>query len=131
MTTVQQPPDPRRAARRAAAHRALALPDDKLLAECVEEFFIAGGPGGQHRNKTESGVRLTHPGTELSVTATERRSQLQNRGAALERLREGLKALTFVPKVRRETKPTRGSKMRRLDAKKRQGAKKAWRRVDD
>ncbi|HLL52414.1 MAG TPA: peptide chain release factor-like protein [Myxococcaceae bacterium] len=125
MTTPQTVAPP---ARRDAARRALALPDEALLAECVEEFFIAGGPGGQHRNKTESGVRLTHPPTELSITATERRSQLQNRGVALERLREALKALTFVPKVRKPTKPSKGSQRRRLDSKKKTSAKKSLRR---
>ena len=125
---MQTPPVP--AARREAARRALSLGDDALLAECEEAFFVASGPGGQHRNKTESGVRLSHPATEMSVTATERRSQLQNRGVALERLRQGLKALTFVPKVRRKTKPTRGSKERRLTAKKQMGKKKADRRGD-
>jgi ribosome-associated protein len=114
--------------RRAAARRALALTDDQLSAECEETFFTSGGPGGQHRNKTESGVRLTHRPTELSVTATERRSQAQNRSVALERLREGLKLLTFVPKTRRETRPTRGSKKRRLDAKRQTGEKKQQRR---
>ncbi len=116
--------------RRAAAQRALALDDEALAKECEEEFFIASGPGGQHRNKTESAVRLTHRATELSVTATERRSQVQNRGEALERLRAGLKTLTFVPKPRKKTRPTRGSKERRLDAKKKTGAKKAQRKTD-
>ena len=117
--------------RRAAAHRALALTDEQLLAECVVDVFIASGPGGQHRNKTESGVRLTHPPTELSVTATERRSQHQNRAEALERLKSGLRQLTFVPKQRRPTKPTKGSQRRRLEEKKRHGQKKANRRYDD
>jgi protein subunit release factor B len=117
--------------RRAAAHRALALSDEKLLAECEIDVFIASGPGGQHRNTTESGVRITHKPTELSVTATERRSQHQNRGEALERLKSGLRQLTFVPKTRRPTKPTKGSKRRRLDEKKRQGEKKANRRYND
>lgn len=103
---------------RAAARRAVALPAEALLAECDEDFFIASGPGGQHRNKTESGVRLLHRPTGVLVTATERRSQSQNRGAALERLRERLAALGHEPKVRRPTKPSRGSKLRRLDAKK-------------
>lgn len=120
-------PTPASPVRRAEARRALSLDDEALLAECQLEVFVAGGPGGQHRNKTESGVRLTHPRTELSVTATERRSQLQNKGVALERLREGLKLLTFVPKPRKATQPTRGSKLRRLDAKKRAGQKKAQR----
>jgi len=113
--------------RRAAAARALALDDAALLAECDEEFYTAGGPGGQHRNKTESGVRLTHRATELSVSATERRSQVQNRGVALERLREGLRLLSFVPKKRRPTRPGRGAQRRRLDAKRRQGEKKSLR----
>jgi protein subunit release factor B len=116
---------------RRLARRALALPDDALAAECDESFFVGSGPGGQHRNKTESGVRLLHRPTGLVVTATERRSQLQNRGAALERLRERLAALAHVPRTRRPTRPTRGSQERRLAAKKREGRKKALRRGDD
>jgi len=114
-------------ARRAAAVRAMALDDAALLAECEEEFFVAGGPGGQHRNKTESGVRLTHRPTELSVTATERRSQSQNRTEALHRLRRGLAELSFVPKVRRPTRPSRASRRRRLEDKRKQGEKKSER----
>lgn len=113
---------------RAAARRAVALPAEALQAECEEEFFIASGPGGQHRNKTESGVRLVHRPTGVVVTATERRSQAQNRGAALERLRERLAAMGHEPKVRRATKPTRGSKLRRLDEKKRRSDVKQGRR---
>jgi protein subunit release factor B len=113
--------------RRAAASRALRLDDAALLAECEEEFFTAGGPGGQHRNKTESGVRLTHGPTELSVSATERRSQAQNRAVALERLREGLRLLSIVPKKRHATRPTRGSQRRRVETKRRHAEKKALR----
>ena len=117
--------------RRQAALQALALDDEALLKTCEVEYFIASGPGGQHRNTTASGVRLTHPPTELSVTATERRSQVQNKGVALDRLREGLEALTFVPKVRRATKPSKGSQKRRLETKKREGSKKALRGKKD
>lgn len=117
--------------RRQAAREALVLDDEALLRACEVEYFIASGPGGQHRNKTESGVRLTHPPTELSVTATERRSQAQNRGVALERLREGLVLLTHVPKVRRATRPTKGSQRRRVEGKRREGQKKAQRRSRD
>lgn len=113
--------------RRQAALDALELDDESLLKACEVDYFIASGPGGQHRNTTASGVRLTHAPTELSVSATERRSQAQNKGVALERLREGLKLLTFVPKVRRATKPTAGSKRRRLEGKKRTSEKKALR----
>lgn len=117
--------------RRQAALEALALDDEALLKACEVEYFIASGPGGQHRNTTASGVRLTHPPTELSVTATERRSQVQNKGVALERLREGLKLMTFVPKVRRATKPSKGSQRRRVEGKKRMGEKKAMRSKKD
>jgi protein subunit release factor B len=113
---------------RLAARRALSLADAALLAECEETFFVGGGPGGQHRNKTESAVRLVHPLTGVVVTATERRSQPQNRSAALERLRERLAALAKREKPRRPTKPTRGSQERRIAAKKQRGEKKAARR---
>jgi protein subunit release factor B len=73
-------------------------------------------------------VRLAHGSTGVVVTATERRSQLQNRGAALERLRERLRALSFVPKVRRPTRATRGSQERRLSEKRRRAEHKAGRR---
>jgi ribosome-associated protein len=113
---------------RLAARRALALADPALLADCEETFFTAGGPGGQHRNKTESGVRLVHRPTGVHVTATERRSQARNRSAALERLRLRLEALARKPRPRRATAPTRGSKERRLSEKKRRGERKAERR---
>jgi protein subunit release factor B len=113
---------------RAAARRALALADEALLAECEETFFVGGGPGGQHRNKTESAVRLVHRPTGLTVTATERRSQARNRGAALLRLRERLAPLARRPKPRRPTKPTRAAKERRLREKKERGERKASRR---
>jgi ribosome-associated protein len=113
---------------RAAARRALALPDAALAAECEETFFTGSGPGGQHRNKTESAVRLVHRPTGVAVTATERRSQAQNRSAALARLRERLAALARRPKARRPTRPTRGAKERRLADKRRHGERKASRR---
>jgi len=113
---------------RQAARRALALPEPALLADCDETFFTAGGPGGQHRNKTESGVRLVHRPTGVHVTATERRSQARNRSAALGRLRLRLEALARRPTPRRATAPTRGSRERRLAEKKRRGDRKAERR---
>jgi protein subunit release factor B len=113
---------------RAAARRALSLPAEALAGECDEEFFVAGGPGGQHRNKTESGVRLVHRPTGVTVTATERRSQAQNRSAALARLRERLQALSHVPRRRVATKPTRGAKERRLEQKRRTSERKSGRR---
>jgi protein subunit release factor B len=118
-------------ATRAAARRALALPDAALLLESEETFFVAGGPGGQHRNKAATGVRLVHPPTGAAVTATERRSQAMNRAAALARLRDRLRVLSRTPRPRKPTRPTRGSKERRLAEKKRKGERKAARRAWD
>ena len=68
----------------------LALPDEKLLADCTVETYRSGGPGGQHRNKRDSAVRLTHRPTGAVATATERRSQHENRHRALVRLRRAI-----------------------------------------
>ena len=63
------------------------LSDKQLLAECRFEAFRGPGPGGQKRNKTSSAIRLTHRPTGLSAVASESRSQIRNRQAALDRLR--------------------------------------------
>jgi hypothetical protein len=64
--------------------------DVQLLARCKVETYRASGPGGQHRNKTDSAVRLTHRPTGVVVTATERRSQHENRARAIARLRKAV-----------------------------------------
>ena len=97
---------------------------EALERDCELEFFIAGGPGGQHRNKVETGVRLTHRPLGLVVTATERRSQSANRDAAYERMAEKLEAMQRVKKKRRATKPTAASKQTRLESKRRQSERK-------
>ncbi len=116
---------------RAAAKRALGLPDELLLSECRQDVFVGGGPGGQHRNKTASAVRLHHEPTGIIVSATERRSQGQNRDAAIRRLRRALEDLSYVPRPRRPTRPTRASKERRLAAKRLNGERKATRRGEE
>jgi ribosome-associated protein len=118
-----------RQAQAAVARASLALSDEALLAECAVDVYIGGGPGGQHRNKTESAVRLTHRPTAVTVKATERRSQLQNRDVALARLRAALTQLAHVEAPRRATRPTRASKRRRLDEKKKLSEKKQGRRA--
>lgn len=83
------------------------------------EFFIASGPGGQHRNKVETGVRLIHRPSGVTVTATERRSQHANREAAFERLAARLEELQRPQIPRRPTRPTAASRTRRLESKRR------------
>ena len=68
----------------------ILAPDDLLKREIDAEFTRSGGPGGQHRNKTESGVRLRHRPTGVMAEATERRSQHENRRVAMDRLRAAL-----------------------------------------
>src|SRR6056297_2754893 len=60
---------------------------ETLLGQCDLRFQRRSGPGGQHRNKTSSGVFLHHESTGVVAEATERRSQAVNRQAALLRLR--------------------------------------------
>ena len=61
--------------------------DAILLAECEVDRYRASGPGGQHRNKTESAIRLRHP-NGVSAIAEDTRSQGENRAIALRRIRE-------------------------------------------
>src|SRR3954469_3265447 len=94
-----------------------ATDDRSLLRDTEVEIFTGGGPGGQHRNKTQNAVRLHHAPSGVVVTATERRSLEANRQAAFERLIERLRRLNYVPKKRKKTKPTRGAVERRLSGK--------------
>ena len=88
-----------------------------LERDCDLEFFIASGPGGQHRNKVETGVRLTHRPSGISVTAVERRSQHANREVAFERMAARLQERQRVEIPRRPTRPTAASRKRRLEGK--------------
>ena len=131
--------------------RGLVVPAGEL----VERFSHASGPGGQGVNTADSRVQLSLDlattttlndkqreralsvlgdrlsGTILTITAAETRSQRRNRAAARERLAEVLRSALVPPVPRRATKPTRASKLRRLDAKRRRSEVKARRRRPD
>jgi hypothetical protein len=63
------------------------LSDEALLQQCVMRRVRRSGPGGQHRNKVETGIELVHSPTGLTAEASERRSQAQNRAMAIRRMR--------------------------------------------
>lgn len=115
-------------------------------------FIRASGPGGQNVNKVSSAVqlrfdvqnsaslpesvkarlrslagrRLTQDGV-LVLTAQQHRSQERNREDAVDRLTELIRQAAVVPKARRATRPTLGSKKRRVESKVRRGAIKGLR----
>jgi protein subunit release factor B len=101
---------------------------ESLERDCDLDFFVAGGPGGQHRNKVETGVRLTHRPSSVVVTATERRSQSANRDAAYERMAERLKEMQRVRKPRRATRPSAASKAKRREEKQKLSERKSARK---
>ncbi len=74
---------------RIAVHPA-ALKTEQLLAACEMRRLRRSGPGGQHRNKVETAVVVSHRPTGVQAEANERRSQAQNRSVALFRLRVNL-----------------------------------------
>jgi ribosome-associated protein len=101
---------------------------DTLSRQVEVTFYRAGGPGGQHRNKTETGVRLLHRPSGLTAAASEERSQRLNRTIALERLRQKLLAYNTIPKRRVPTRMTAAGRQKRIEAKKLQSRKKTLRR---
>ena len=108
-----------------------SYPTDRasLERDCDIQYFVATGPGGQHRNKVETGVRLTHRPTGVVVTATERRSQRANREAAFERMAAKLEEMQRPVEPRIPTKPSAASRERRLDEKRRASVRKRDRRA--
>lgn len=64
-----------------------SLDEATLLKDCTTATTRRSGPGGQHRNKVETAVIVTHTPTGISAEANERRSQQANRQEAIARLR--------------------------------------------
>ncbi len=101
---------------------------ETLKQEVTIQTFRASGPGGQHRNVTDSGVRLVHHPSGIVVTATESRSQLRNKETAFERLIKRLDDLNRVQKRRIPTKKPRRIKAREIQEKQHLQQKKKLRK---
>ena len=89
---------------------------------------MAGGKGGQHQNRTESGVRLVHLPTGVRVSSRAERSQYRNKSIALGRLRKKLELRNQRPKTRRPTKVPKAQRVKRIEDKKRRGQLKKKRK---
>jgi ribosome-associated protein len=123
--------------------RDVAIP----LSEIVVRASRSSGPGGQHANVTASRIEvsfdaaaspslteeqrarvLARCGPVVRAVAQDARSQARNRELALERLRERLARALHVPRARRATRPTKASRVRQQEAKRRQAQRKSERR---
>ena len=108
----------------------ISIPDSNadLSKQCDVQTFRASSKGGQHVNKIESAVRITHRETKIVVTCQYERSQYRNKEIAFSRLRKKLEGLNKKRKRRIPTRATRASKERRIQAKKNQSTKKDFRK---
>ncbi|HYE59874.1 MAG TPA: alternative ribosome rescue aminoacyl-tRNA hydrolase ArfB [Candidatus Kapabacteria bacterium] len=130
----------------------IRIPDQEIVIDTVR----SSGPGGQNVNKVSSKVQLRwnvgqssvvsfgqkelirhalanrmNAEDEVMVDVDEERSQLQNRMIAIDRLQTLVNTALIPKKVRRATRPTRASKERRLDQKRKVGERKRARRMPE
>jgi hypothetical protein len=82
------------------------LEEKELLEQCEVSFGRSSGPGGQHRNKVETGVRIVHPESGIEARATERREQRVNRSKAIFRMRMKLAVKVRTATGRDNHRPT-------------------------
>lgn len=141
MNRILNKPEP--TARGLVISRNLVIP----AAELTWRFSASGGPGGQHANTSNTKAELYWSiaestvlaegmrarlveklGEVLSVVASDERSQLRNRTLAERRFREKILEALVVDNVRRPTKRSKGSQLRRLDEKSARSTIKAYRR---
>jgi ribosome-associated protein len=123
--------------------RGVDIPDEEIELRASR----SSGPGGQHANATASRIEavfdvaasrslseeqkrrvMARCGPRVTAVAQDARGQARNRELALERLRQRLASALHVPRGRRPTKPTKASRERRLDQKRRTSERKAARR---
>jgi ribosome-associated protein len=123
---------------------------ESIRSEIAFRFSRSSGPGGQHAQKSSTRAEalfdveesqalspaekkrvLAKLGPVVRAAAQDERSQLRNRELATDRVIEQLREATKVQRKRRPTKPTKASKERRLDEKKRRGRTKQLRRSTD
>jgi ribosome-associated protein len=116
------------------------------LDELEWRFSASGGPGGQHANTSNTRVDVRFDveasaslgprqrarlvaklGPVVRATASERRSQHQNRELALERLRSRIAEALHIDRPRVATRPSRAAKARRVERKRRHGERKQLR----
>jgi ribosome-associated protein len=134
-----------------ASDRPLRVGHSLVPAEELEwRFSGSGGPGGQHANTANTRVEVRFDiaaspsigprqrerlverlGPVVRVVASDERSQLRNRELALRRLEQRIADALHVERVRRPTRPTLGSKERRLESKRVQSERKRSRRPPD